>query len=610
MLARRTALSNIQKFATPSWRIAGKPIMKTPHRKCGIFASFSPTTQDEKRTSEEVVRRMCFRIRHRGPDGTGMATGPWGQGGRFALGHTRLAIVAPEERAADQPFRVEDMSMVANGEIYNHKDLYDRLRKEHNWDGTPTSHSDCEVIAHAYKVLGAEQMVKSLDGMFGFVLIDSTKNTFVAGRDPTGIKPLYYALAADGQIVGFASELKALVDLPGVSALHEFPNGHYYTPETGFVKYYKPDWKNFVSNTKEEKIAPWQTGDEPSMEEIRESLDMAVKKRLMADVPFGLFLSGGVDSCIVGQLMIKHCRDWGIEVPSYTIGMQDGPDLMAARAMAKELGTKHHERIFDVEEAFGVIEKVVYHIETYNAELIRSAIPNWFLAERAAADVKMCITGEGADELWAGYAYFEDASSPEALHRELVRIYNHLGVANLIRADRMTMAHGLEARVPFLDVEHGRLAMALNPKHKMITKGGDATQREKAYLRKMFDRPHHGIEIPKPVLWRMKAMQCEGIGEDWVSILQRKISEKVSDAALAEAHKRWEFETPQTKEEYFYRELFDSYFPNCEKVPTMWQDGCRAGGAEWKSTAYTREGLQDVSRLTHTLQKKSQSETA
>mmetsp|Transcript_16961 Transcript_16961/g.34348 ORF Transcript_16961/g.34348 Transcript_16961/m.34348 type:complete len:612 (-) Transcript_16961:73-1908(-) len=595
---------------SPAWRTSA-PITKVPHRKCGLFAAFSPSPREEERTSEDTVKRMCKRIEHRGPDGTGMAFGSWGQAGRWALGHTRLAIVAPDEKSANQPFEHPTTAMVANGEIYNHKDVYARLEKEYGYTGTPLSHSDCEVVAHAYKVMGADKMARSLDGMFAFVLIDYENNTFVAGRDPTGIKPLYYACSSDGTIVGFASELKALVDLYGIANIYEFPNGHYYTPEAGFVKYYDPEWQYYVTESGATKEAPWVLNEEPTAEELRESLDKAVKKRLMADVDFGLFLSGGVDSCIVGQLMLKHCRDMGYPHPnSYTIGMEDGPDLMAARAMSKELGTKHHERIFNVQEAFAVIEKVVYHIETYNAELIRSAIPNYFLAERAAADVKMVITGEGADEMWAGYAYFEDAPSPEAMHKELCRIYNHLGVANLLRADRMTMAHGLEARVPFLDVQHTAMAMKLDPRKKLITKGGAPEQREKAYLRHMFDRPHDGITIPKPVLWRMKAMQCEGIGEDWVSILQRKVSEKVSDAAMAEASKRFPHETPQTKEEYFYRELFDNYFPNCEKVPQMWEGGYRAGGAEWKSTAYTREGLKEVGRLTHALQGKSTQQSA
>mmetsp|Transcript_33802 Transcript_33802/g.54416 ORF Transcript_33802/g.54416 Transcript_33802/m.54416 type:complete len:615 (-) Transcript_33802:169-2013(-) len=583
-------------------------------RRCGVFASFDLTNNEVgTRTDEAIVRDMCNKIQHRGPDGTGVSTGPFGQGGRWALGHTRLAIVAPEEKAADQPFVIpvaekkENLALVANGEIYNHENLFHSLVDKHGISkDTRISRSDCEVILHAYKSIGPDATAKALDGMFAFVLIDETKNTIFAGRDPCGIKPLYYAVSSDGKMVGFASELKALVGLPNISNIYEFPNGHYYTPETGFVQYYDPSWKRFATEgSQEAEVAPWKDGKEPTINDLRDALDMAVKKRLMSDVEFGMFLSGGIDSCIVGQLMMKHCREMGIPpIPSFTVGMKDGPDLMAARAMAKELGTEHHERMFTAEEAFEVVDKVVYHIETYNAELIRSAIPNWFLAEAASQKVKMVITGEGADELWAGYSYFEDASSPEALHRELVRIHSRLGVANLLRTDRMTMAHSLEARVPFLDVINMEAVMSLNPSEKMIVKGGDARQREKAYLRRIFEPSHHGITIPEPILWRMKAMQCEGVGENWVSVLQSRLNEKVSDAALKEAKDRWPFETPQTKEEYYYREVFESHYPNCERVPKTWEGGFRAGGAEWKSDAYTREGLVDPSRLTHSLQSK------
>ncbi len=587
-------------------------------RRCGLFASFDINQQEiGRRTDEKVVKTMCDRIQHRGPDGTGMASGRFGEG-QWAMGHTRLAIVAPDQKSADQPFVLpvseadtSNLALVANGEVYNHELLFNQIVDECGISSdTRISRSDCEIILHAYKHLGVDATARSLDGMFAFVLVDEPNETIFAARDPCGIKPLYYATSGDGSIVGFASELKSLVDLPSISSIHEFPNGHYYTQKTGFVQYYDPDWKRFADEgTPECKLAPWKTDSEPSDQSLIETLDNAVKKRLMADVKFGMFLSGGIDSCIVGQLMMKHCRDMGFDAPpSFTVGMNDGPDLIASRHMAKELGTTHHERIFTADEAFSVVEKVVYHIETYNAELIRSAIPNFFLAEFTAAEVKMVITGEGADELWAGYSYFEDATDPAALHRELVRIHSRLGVANLLRTDRMTMAHSLEARVPFLDTVNMETVMSLDPAKKMMVKGGTPQQREKSHLRKLFEPKRNGITIPKPILWRMKAMQCEGVGEDWVSVLQRKLAEKVSDSAMAEAHLRFPHDTPQTKEEYYYRELFESYYPRCEHVPTAWEGGFRAGGAAWKSDAYTREGLADVSRLTHSLQAKAGSQ--
>ena len=345
---------------------------------------------------------------------------------------------------------------------------------------------------------------------------------------------------------------------------------------------------------------------------MRQSLDAAVWKRMMSDVKFGMFLSGGIDSCIIGQLMLAHCRaHLGPEhhsPPSFTVGMADSPDLMAAREMARLLGTTHHEKIFTTDEAIGVIEDVVYHMETYNAELIRSAVPNYFLAQLAKEHgVKMVLTGEGADELWGGYAYFQDAPSAGAVHRELVRIYNHLGVANLLRADRMTMAHGVEARVPFLDTLNTALTMGVHPRRKLFDAARFAETGEpgeKAYLRRAFERTHGGVTIPQPLLWRAKAMQCEGVGEDWVSQLQAAVSARVTDAQLADALTRFPHSTPVTKEEYYYRHLFNSHYPGCDAVPTLWDGGCRAGGAEWDSASYTREGLADVSRLTHSLQGK------
>jgi len=302
-----------------------------------------------------------------------------------------------------------------------------------------------------------------------------------------------------------------------------------------------------------------------------------------------------VDSCIVATLMRPHVEAHGGRIPSFTVGQEGSPDVVAARAIAEHLGYEHSERLFTAEEAFSIVEKVVYHLETYEPELIRSAIPNYFLAEHTAKHVKMVLTGEGADELFAGYVYFEDAPNSAALQGELKRIFQALGNVNLKRTDRMTMAHGLEARVPFLDTEVAKLVMSIDPELKMIH---DRDQRrEKAYLRNIFVG-----ELPHEVLWRQKAMQCEGVGEGWVSQLQRWCAERVSDEAFAKAASRFPLNPPQTKEEYFYRDIFDYHYRGMEKFVHVWEGGMRAGGASWKSSAYTREGLADTSRLTHALQ--------
>jgi hypothetical protein len=268
----------------------------------------------------------------------------------------------------------------------------------------------------------------------------------------------------------------------------------------------------------------------------------------------------------------------------------------------------HHVREFTPDEVFDLIPKIVYHMETYEAELIRSAIPNWLLAERASKDVKMVLTGEGADELFAGYLYFQDAKNATQVQNELRRIYGMLGNINLHRTDRMTMAHGLEARVPFLDTKFTRLIMSVDPARKMVDPEAvksNSRGREKTLLRELFEGPNeNGHSIPRPVLWRAKAMQCEGVGEDWVAILQKKIASLVTDDEMEQAHMTYPVNTPHTKEELYYRRIFDEHFRGMEHVVTLWEGGGRAMGAAWKSDVYTREGLKDVNLLHHSLQKK------
>jgi len=341
---------------------------------------------------------------------------------------------------------------------------------------------------------------------------------------------------------------------------------------------------------------------------------------MMADVEYGFFLSGGVDSAIVSNVLLPLYRDAQLSqggeyrpIPTYTVGMKDSPDVMAAKAVVEGLGgskyVDHKIRYFTPDEVFDTIPKIIYHMETYEAELIRSSIPNWFLAEHAAKDVKMVLTGEGADELFAGYLYFQDAQSPLQLQNELRRIYNMLGNINLHRTDRMTMAHGLEARVPFLDTEFTKLVMSVDPKKKMVDPQAvinNSRGREKSLLRELFESPNaNGDSIPSPVLWRAKAMQCEGVGEDWVSILQRQVSSLVSDDEMEQAHINYPINTPQTKEELYYRRIYDEHFHGMEHVVKLWPGGGRAMGAEWKSDLYTREGLKNVNLLTHSLQEKA-----
>ena len=342
---------------------------------------------------------------------------------------------------------------------------------------------------------------------------------------------------------------------------------------------------------------------------------------MMADVDYGFFLSGGVDSAVVSNVLMPLYRreqeKLGGEfrrIPTFTVGMENSPDVMAAKAVVEAMGGEkyidHKIRYFTPDEVFDTIPKIIYHMETYEAELIRSCIPNWFLAEHAAKDVKMVLTGEGSDELFAGYLYFKDAESPTQVQNELRRIYNMLGNANLHRTDRMTMAHGLEARVPFLDTKFSQLIMSVDPRKKMVD--GEAVKnntrgREKTMLRELFEEPNvDGESIPRPVLWRAKAMQCEGVGEDWVSILQAKLASLVTDEEMEKAAETFPLNTPQTKEEFYYRKVYEQNFHGMEHVVRLWPGGGRAMGAEWKSDMYTREGLKNVDLLTHSLQAKKE----
>lgn len=609
-------------------RIAtSRPGVPVRREMCGLVAAvedvWSPPTTTTTAKQEEASDHALFHedtlhsttqiLHHRGPDGMKIHTD---HGSNWGMGHTRLAIVDPTNRKADMPFRLNfgdtTIHLAANGEIYNHEALFDDMKD--SWEYPRESGSDCEVIAHAYAKYGGPEAVTKLDGMFAFVILEEDANGEItkafAARDPVGIKPLYYGKKDNSYV--FGSELKALVGHVDPDTVVAIPAGHYWTPQTGLVCYYNPEW------LRQADFAPWEDPAHKTAtdDELRAAFTKAVQKRMMADVEYGFFLSGGIDSCVVAHDLMplyrkeREARGDFRPIHTYTVGMENSPDVMAAKAMVEALGgpkyVNHHIRTFTPEEVFDLIPKIVYHMETYEAELIRSSIPNWLLAERAAKDVKMVLTGEGADELFAGYLYFQDAENPQQLQDELRRIYGMLGNINLHRTDRMTMAHGLEARVPFLDTEFTRLVMSVDPKRKMVDPEAvkaNSRGREKTLLRELFEGPNDdGDSIPRPVLWRAKAMQCEGVGEDWVSILQNKIASLVTDEEMEQAHVTYPANTPHTKEELYYRRIFDEHFHGMEHVVKLWEGGGRAMGAAWKSDMYTREGLKDVNILSHELQ--------
>jgi len=554
---------------------------------CGIVAVF-----DDQLSAEEIKTltvQLTQRLEHRGPDEVGYHGGEG-----FGLGHARLSIMDPE--AGKQPLisRASGAAVIHNGEIYNHAKIRDEWRDVRTAAGAEpfdfTCGSDSEVVLPLFEDLSPVELAQKLDGMFGIVVVSKDGKDMAAIRDPVGIKPLYRGWSDNGRVI-IASELKCLVG--EVEHAELVPPGHVWTREGGYSRYFTPKWLAPLIDPTTPK-PPLPTG---STDGVRAKLRAAVDKRLMSDVGFGLLLSGGLDSAIVAKLM-SELTDMST-IKSFTVGQANSPDIMAARAIARHFGSEHHEKIFTTEEAFAIVPKVVYHLETYEPELIRSAIPNYFLAQLAAAHTKVVLTGEGADELFAGYLYFRDAPSAQLLHDETLRIWNHLASVNLQRADRMCMAHGLEARVPFLDVQ--MLAEAyetVDPALKMHAPPGPEGdgRMEKWALRSLFDG-----EIPHEVLWRTKAMQCEGVGTNWVDDLQAMCASMVTDEQFAAAASTYPLNPPQSKEEYYYRALFEKHFSGFDRFVHVWEGGCRAGGAPWENAAYTRAGLKDTSQLEHGL---------
>eukprot|EP00005_Dracoamoeba_jomungandri_P008316 CAMPEP_0174277676 /NCGR_PEP_ID=MMETSP0439-20130205/61054_1 /TAXON_ID=0 /ORGANISM="Stereomyxa ramosa, Strain Chinc5" /LENGTH=568 /DNA_ID=CAMNT_0015370015 /DNA_START=2426 /DNA_END=4132 /DNA_ORIENTATION=+ len=550
---------------------------------CGIFALFNfyNLSLDQLRSKATA---LSSKMAHRGPDGWG------GCGGKgWCLCHERLSIV--DVAGGKQPLLSVDghISMVCNGEIYNFKELYEEI--EHKED--ILTKSDSEIIIHLWKIYGVD-LVHKLNGMFCFILVDETDGpenrvVFVA-RDHVGIKPLYMARGNNGEIA-FSSELKSICCVEELVEFQAIPAGHYWTNKTdSFTKFYDPEWDHDGFKYRE-----CPTSQE--MRLVHDGLRKAIVYRLLSDVQLGILVSGGIDSSIVSGVMMDHIRSEakarGVPCPvvkAFSVGQEGSPDILAARQVAASLGLEHYEKLFTPEEAFEIIPKVVYHLETYEPELIRSAIPNYFLAELAAKHVKVVITGEGADEIFAGYRYFVDCPDSDHMQKELRRIYHHLEIVNLQRADRMTMAHGLEARVPFLDINFLEIAMAIDPSKKMINEENE--NKEKFYLRKIFEK-----YVNPKVLWRTKAMQCEGVGKTWVSDLQAYCSTLISDEDYARAGEIFPNNPPQSKEEFYYRSLFEEYYSGMDKFVHVWEGGCRAGGAAWDSSSYTRHGLADTKYL-------------
>ncbi|AVR44076.1 asparagine synthase B [Christiangramia fulva] len=502
---------------------------------CGILAVIGKDLDQAK------IGSLSKRMSHRGPDESGMIITEGGH----VLAHERLSIV--DLTTGIQPIQGTSSAwMIHNGEIYNHETLQNNELKDHTFRTT----SDSEVIVHLYEKYGYD-FVDMLDGVFSFVVIDG--DDFIAGRDPIGVKPLYYGTDEAGAI-WFASEMKALAD--HCKDFAAFPPGHYYTPKTGFVRYYQPEW--FES---EKAVQP------ADLKKLRESLIQATKKRLMADVPLGVLLSGGLDSSLTSSIAARLIKDSGQKLHSFSIGLDaDAPDLIAARKVADFLGTEHTEVFFTVEEGIEILEKLVWHLETYDVTSIRASTPMYFLS-KAIADkgIKVVLSGEGSDEIFGGYLYFKNAPSAVDFQKETIRRVQRLATADCLRADKSTMAHGLEARVPFLDKQFLKTAMEIVPEEKMPTTYDGV---EKYILRKAFDTPDEPF-LPEEVLWRQKEQFSDGVGYSWIDQLIEYAESQVSDLQMATAEEKFPVNTPATKEAYFYRTLFEKHFPQESAAKTV-----------------------------------------
>ncbi|QDE30939.1 asparagine synthase B [Shewanella polaris] len=514
---------------------------------CSIFSILDIKTDASK--LRQVALEMSKLLRHRGPDWSGIYADD-----KAILAHERLSIVDVDHGA--QPLISLDGNIVlaVNGEIYNHKLLKAQLGDKYQYQ----TNSDCEVILSLYQEYGCDFLDK-LNGIFAFVLYDKAKDTYLIGRDHMGIIPLYTGLDSSGNFY-VASEMKAL--MPVCKTVEEFYPGQYlYSADGKPTQYYQRDWRDFDA-----------VKDNPaSIEELREALEAAVKRQLMSDVPYGVLLSGGLDSSVISaitQTYAKHRIEndgetgaWWPQLHSFAVGLAESPDLVAAQKVADAIGTIHHPIVYTFQEGLDAIKEVIYHLETYDVTTIRAATPMYLMARKIKAmGIKMVLSGEGADELFGGYLYFHKAPNAQAFHEELVRKLDKLHLFDCLRANKSMAAWGLEARVPFLDKEFIDVAMRINPEAKMSKDG----RIEKHILRQAFED-----KLPKEVVWRQKEQFSDGVGYSWIDGLKAHAAENVDDVQFANAKFRFPYNTPESKEAYFYRSFFEEFFPLASAAETV-----------------------------------------
>lgn len=527
---------------------------------CGIAAILNIKQQTPELRSKALS--MARKIRHRGPDWSGIYCG-----GSAILAHERLSIVDPE--SGGQPLYSPDKKVVlaVNGEIYNHRDI----RKQYAGKYEFQTGSDCEVILALYRDYGIN-FLEELNGIFAFVLYDSEKDEFLIARDPIGVIPLYIGYDSDGKVY-CASELKAL---EGFCERYEpFLPGHYYSSKEGkMVRWYKRDWTNYDA-----------VADAPaSVSALREGLEKAVRGQLMSDVPYGVLLSGGLDSSVISAIAKRYAARrvetdgqmaaWWPQLHSFAIGLEGAPDLAKAREVADYIGTVHHEIHYTIQEGLDALRDVIYYIETYDVTTVRASTPMYLLARVIKSmGIKMVLSGEGADEIFGGYLYFHKAPDARAFHEETVRKLSKLYLYDCLRANKALAAWGVEGRVPFLDKEFLDIAMRLNPKAKMCP----GKTIEKKIVREAFSDM-----LPESVAWRQKEQFSDGVGYSWIDTLKEFTSKEVSDEQMAHAAERFPINPPRNKEEYYYRSIFEEHFPSdsaAKSVPSVPSVACSTAEA-------------------------------
>ena len=530
---------------------------------CGIVCAFNiKGNDDDVRTN---VLKMAHKVRHRGPDWSGIYSD-----GKAILAHERLAIVDPT--SGKQPIISQDGKKIiaVNGEIYNHQTLRESLLNSYKFK----TQSDCEVLIPLYESKGVN-FLNDLNGIFAFALYDSSKDTFIIARDHIGIIPLYMGWDKLGTLY-VSSELKSLEGV--CNKIEIFPPGHFMSSkDLKLKKWYEKGWMKYENVSK----------NETNINQLRKSLEDAVHRQLMSDVPYGVLLSGGLDSSITSALAKKFSRKriesndsqeaWYPQLHSFSVGLKGAPDLKAAKLVADKIGSIHHEINFTIQEGLDAIKDVIYHIETYDVTTVRASTPMYLMARVIKSmGIKMVLSGEGADEIFGGYLYFHKAPNPEEFHKETVRKIDKLYQYDCLRANKSLAAWGIEGRVPFLDKEFIDVAMNINPKDKMI----NAERMEKWVLRKAFES-----YLPHEVAWRQKEQFSDGVGYSWIDSLKELVDKEVSDHDFKNANKKFPFQTPQNKEEYYYRCIFQEHFPSrtaAETVPSVPSVACSTPIAiEW-----------------------------